>query len=216
MQTRHTRLSLAALAAVAVALTGCEAMRDSDNVRLDRNDRSNFAERYPIGAELQRASLDVSGFSGHGPQSSAAYFDTLRFVRTYAQDGRGPLHVFAPAHGAARDVVMVKRVIQATGLASGQVRHLRRHDGIHSVTLSYDRVAAIHPDTCYDQTPLTERRPERDSGTAFGCASQRNLAKMVADPTDLVVAAPEPDRGSDRRAAVHKEYKTKVRTIDLK
>jgi pilus assembly protein CpaD len=207
MQTPRTKAGLVALATLAVALTGCEALRDDAVSRLDK---PSVAERYPISAELQRASLDVSGFKGNGPQSSAAYFDTLRFVRTFAQDGRGPLHVFAPSHGAARDLIMVKRVIQATGLASGQVRHLRRHDGITAVTLSYDRVAALHPDTCYDQSPLTERRPEIDSGTAFGCASQRNLAKMVADPTDLVVAAPEPDRGSDRRAALHKDYRTKL------
>jgi hypothetical protein len=30
---------------------------------------------------------------------------------------------------------------------------------------------------------------------------------MVADPTDLVVPKVEDDRGSDRRAAIYKQYK---------
>jgi pilus assembly protein CpaD len=197
-------LSLGAAALIMLTVSGCAL---DDTHRLEGVDRVDVAARYPIGAELQRASIDVAGFRGHGPESSTAYFDTVRFVRAYAQEGRGPLRIAAPRHGAKRDADMIRRVIRAHGLHDTQVRHEARHDGVSAVKLSYDRIAAIAPEHCYDEQPLVERRPERDVGTAFGCASQRNLARMVADPSDLVIAAPEPDRSSDRRTATYREYR---------
>jgi pilus assembly protein CpaD len=205
MSKRITITTTAAL--LAVIISGCSFY---DRQRLEGSDRSTVSDRYPIGAELQRAKLDVSGFTGFGPESSTAYFDTVRFVRAYAQEGRGPLRIATPRHGAVRDVQMVRRVVHAHGLASNQVRFEHRRDGAPGVTLSYDRIAAVAPDDCYDQSALSVRRPEQDVGTAFGCASQRNLAKMVADPSDLVIAAPEPDRGSERRAVLHKDWREHV------
>jgi pilus assembly protein CpaD len=195
---------------VAAGLSGCSQFRHDSFAQLDRGDRSNVAERYPLTAQLQRTKLDVAGFRGHGAVSSDAYFKALRFVRAYAQEGRGPLHVVAPHHGLQQDVTMVRRVIRATGLHAEQVKFSPRRDGILAVTLAYDRVAAIGPEDCYDQSPLTERQVLGESGTGFGCASQKNLARMIADPADLVVAAPESDRGSERRAVQYKDYKATV------
>jgi pilus assembly protein CpaD len=190
---------------------GCSPMHHDSFAQLDRGDRSNVSERYPLTAALQRTKLDVAGFRGHGTESSEAYFKTLRFVRAYAQEGRGPLHVATPSHGSRPDVTMVRRVIRATGLHDEQVKFSARRDGVHAVTLTYDRVAAVGPEDCYDQSPLTERQVLGESGTGFGCATQKNLARMIADPADLVVAAPEADRGSERRAVQYKDYKETIR-----
>lgn len=206
-----TAIAAAAAIAATLLLSGCNSFNHDEFSRLDAADRSNVQENYPLRAELQRTRLDVSGFRGHGPESSTAYFDTLRFVRAFAREGRGPLYVASPARGVQSDVTLVRRVIRATGLDTSQVRHTTRRDGVHAVTLAYDRVAAIAPESCHDQSPLEERRPMLERGTGFGCATQKNLATMIADPSELMVAAPENDRGSDRRAAVHKEYRETVR-----
>jgi pilus assembly protein CpaD len=209
MQTTP-KIALHVLTAAALLLTigGCESLSDRDSARLDRTDRTNVAERYPVGAVLERTSIDIHGFTGHGPASTTAYFNATRFVRQYVRDGRGRLNVVTPSRGGQRDAAMVRRVIQATGVAAELVNMRTRSDGHSAVTLSYERIAAVAPDSCYDASPLSERRPDRETGTAFGCATQRNLAHMVADPSDLVLATPEADRGSDRRPAVANDYRT--------
>lgn len=208
--TRLTSKATALALLAAVAASGC-GMSDNHFERFELADRSNVAERYPVRAELQRAHIDISGFRGYGPESSTAYFDTLRFVRAFTQEGRGPLFVSTPTRGAQADITMVRRVIRATGLHAGQVRYRTRHDGVAAVTLAYDRVAAVGPEDCYDQSPLAERRPIGEIGNGFGCAAQKNLTAMIADPADLAVPAAETDRGSERRSALHKDYKEIVR-----
>ncbi len=86
------------------------------------------------------------------------------------------------------------------------VRIRDRRDGSGTITLAYDKVAAVAPDECRFWNKDITRRAEVDPYPNFGCASQRNLANMVADPTDLVVPKVETDRSSDRRATTYKQY----------
>jgi pilus assembly protein CpaD len=88
-----------------------------------------------------------------------------------------------------------------------------RHDGQSAMTLSFDRVAALGPEHCHDWSDDMARRPEVGPWRNYGCAAQRNLAAMVADPTDLVAPRPEAPRGSERRTTIAREHATSVRVI---
>jgi pilus assembly protein CpaD len=75
------------------------------------------------------------------------------------------------------------------------------------VTLFYDSVVAVGPE-CGDWSEDVNRSPQLKPAPIFGCASRRNLAHMVAEPTDLLIPQSETPRQSDRRTTTYKEYVT--------
>lgn len=205
MRSLNKMVRPAALAAtLALLLTGCDKYyRELETagtmpIEVDK--------MHPIGAELQRPKLDVFGSTDLKRKDSETYFAVLRFVREYRRDGRGPLDVSVAPHGR-RDLSSIQSVIRDTGIPAHMVRVRDRRDGGGTITLAYDRVAAIAPDECRFWHKDVTRRVEIEPYPNFGCATQRNLANMVADPTDIVVPKIEDDRGSDRRAATYKVYK---------
>lgn len=194
----------AAVATLALFLTGCDKYyRELETagttpIELDK--------MHPIGAELQRPKLDVFGSTELQRKDGETYFAVLRFVREYRRDGRGPLDVSVGSNGR-KNLASVQSVIRDTGIPSQMVRIRDRRDGSGTITLAYDRVAAVAPEECRFWHKDITRRAEVDPYPNFGCTTQRNLANMVADPTDIVVPKIEDDRGSDRRAATYKIYK---------
>jgi pilus assembly protein CpaD len=113
----------------------------------------------------------------------------------------------------ARELELVRGVVRASGIPSSRLRIQERSDGQSAMTLAFDRVAAVGPTHCHDWSDDMARRPEVGPWRNFGCFSQRNLAAMVADPTDLVAPAPETPRGSERRATIAREHATSVRVL---
>ncbi len=204
-QGRSVALVISSL--IAVVAGACENARLSDEAALILSDP---VKRHPIGAELHWASLEVPETYGQGGLSSVAYFEVTRFVRQYRRDGRGPLEIAIPRHGAPGGVgtsriASVQHALRKAGIPEHRVRMFERRDGVHSMLLSYERLAATAP-TCGNWSEDAARRPEIGPYANFGCASQRNTANMVADPTDLVAAKPEAVRQSDSRATAYKSY----------
>lgn len=194
---------LLSLCCASSVLAACSAFHELDAP----GHRPADARRlHPISAELQRASLDVMGAGRSHEKQSDSYFSVLRFVRQYTRDGRGPLTVLAPRGQHSADAAFVHNIARANAVGADRLRFVERRDGAAHVTLSYDRIAAIAPEHCENWTEDIGNRVEAGPHANFGCMSQRNLANMVADPTDLVVPAREVPRGSDRRGNTYKAY----------
>lgn len=176
---------------------------------------------HPIAVTAETAVLalplapDGTGVAPNG------YFDAMRFVRRYRQDGRGPLVIGVPQQarhnrGVADSVRGLRRLIAQAGVSAQHVRYGGAKlpaGGAVAITLSYDRIAAIGPQ-CGNWSEDIQINPERLPQANFGCASQRNLAAMVANPTDLLFAAQETPRLSERRAAAFKAYIEPTQTTD--
>lgn len=194
----------AATLTLVLSLTACDAYRRE--LETAGTTPIEVDKLHPIGAELQRPKLEVFGSTELQRKDSETYFAILRFVREYRRDGRGPLDV-AVAPRARKDLASVRSVIRETGIPARMVRIRDHADGSGAITLAYDRVAAVAPDECRYWHKDVSRRVEVDPYPNFGCASQRNLANMVADPADLVVPKVEDDRNSDRRATTYRIYK---------
>ncbi len=77
------------------------------------------------------------------------------------------------------------------------------------MTVSYDRIAAIGP-TCGDWSSDAGRNRDGIPYANFGCASQRNLAAMAANPTDLMFPARETERTSITRGQDTKNFNSNI------
>lgn len=196
MPLRHAPTAIAVLALL--ALTGCEYERlsDAEAVRL-----AHPAKRYPFVVEPQRASIELPS-DGYGLKPGA-YVDAKRFVTQYKRDGRGPLTV-AVSHRGGPGAASIRQIVAAAGIAPERVRYVERRGG-GGVTLTFDKVVAVSS-SCGDWSESISRNPETGPHANFGCASRRNLANMVADPTDLLYSAPEDDQPSDRRGTLYRDY----------
>lgn len=195
-----------AITVLATGLTACETSRFDEAV-LIRNDP---ARRHPISVEVQQASLDLPATVGTQGLNSSLYLETTRFVRQYRRDGRGTLQLAVPRQGrdhhkGSQGVASVRYIIEQAGISPRHVKVHERHDGLASITLSYERIAAVAP-VCGDWSESVTRAPETGPYANWGCASRRNLANMVAEPTDLIFPTSETDRGGDRRSAAYKDF----------
>lgn len=131
------------------------------------------------------------------------------FLRTYRRDGKGPLYASLPAGHARSPAVNERmrkiRIVMAREGISLDRLQVRSKGGSHSIRISYDQIAAIPPD-CGDWSEDVTFNPEKLPYPNYGCASQRNLAAMVANPSDVAFPAREVERQSDRRSTVYKSF----------
>lgn len=214
--SRHVRACsapavAAAVSVLAFALIGCEASRVPDQMHPLLTDPS---KRHPIGIADDSVLLDLPPVSGDPAERSRDTIAAMRFMRKFKQEGRGQLVVSVAAAerrqwGVERRLDEVRRLARVVGVAASRMRFT---DKAHpqsigaAVTLSYERLAVVPP-VCGDWSENVARNPENLPYPNYGCASQRNLAAMIANPTDVVFPAEETPRLSDNRAAAYAAYK---------
>lgn len=208
-QALRGAVSLAMVCLVGTALTACDTPRIADEVHPRLSDP---ARRHPIVMVAETATLDLDSGGLDKGSEARAFVETTRFVRNYRYEGRGPLNIEVPRGGGgavSRRINNVRLVAYRNGVSPERMRVVRKAGRHGVVTLSYDRIAAIGP-TCGDWSEDVSRNKENLPYPNFGCASQRNLAAMTANPTDLMYPASESIRGSDGRAAAHKSFNTNI------
>ncbi len=201
-------VGLALVLAGGLLVAACDKTRELETAGTRTMDAGKL---HPISAEWRRASFEITDAHRAKTWTGPLYFDVTRFVRQYGRDGRGPLDVAVPRGGSGSTAVAtslqaVRQIAQAAGVAPQRLRIHERSDRASTVTLSFQHIAANAPDNCADWSDDIKRRIETGPYRNFGCATQRNLANMVADPTDLVVPTAEADRNSDRRSIPYKAY----------
>lgn len=147
-----------------------------DGVQLSENSSLN----HPIRVEpsLRLVPLDTD-------QHGALVADREQLggiVADYARHGRGPMEVRG-APGAVRTAL---RGLLASGMRAGDLApHIERGPG---VVVSFPTARAMAPACGQFQLDLHRfgpLNPANSPTSDWGCASQHNLATMVADPGDL-------------------------------
>ena len=195
----------AALGVLLCVLAGCDDARIPDEAYAKLADPRKF---HAIAVTAETATVELPLLPDGSGVSPSSYFDVVRFVRRYRQDGKGPLVIAVPPRArhdraVAENVRTIRRLIAQAGVSGHNVRYQGGHAGV--IALSYDRIAAIGP-TCGNWSENVLRNPQVLPSPNFGCASQRNLAAMVDNPTDLLYPAQETPRLSERRAAAFQSY----------
>jgi pilus assembly protein CpaD len=198
---------VAALALLAALSAGCSPVATTSQARFD----ADYHLRHPIVISDEPEVLDMPiGMSGPAlsPEIEVAIRD---YVREYRSHGTGSITIQVPT-GSANEVAAastghaVHYALVRAGVPRGHIRVAPYPVGDHaemaSLRLSYLRVKAVTPECGVwpDVGPASQQNYD------FGCASQQNLAAMVADPADLLRPRPMTPADGARRAETIRTY----------
>src|ERR1700687_1699288 len=209
---------LSALAGLSVALGACNSTSGEVVTASVPND---YRQRHPIG--IQEAARSIVIFVGHGRGglSASQRADVLGLAQVWVREGTGAIVVEVPVDTPnARAAADSSREVRAL-LASGGVpprgmtlRHYHPDDprAFAAIRLSYPRIVAV-AGPCglwpEDLGPsiMNSGYSENKQYYNFGCASQRNLAAMIDNPSDLEQPRPETPAYTARRTAAFEKYR---------
>ena len=198
-------LSLAALASTACgSLTG-----NASTAHL-------VEQRHPITVDQQTVTLTIAVDPTLSELSSRDKARLRAFVDAYASRGPGPVTVTAPSGSGNADIVGqevaadVRRELYGLGLdwsviEGATYRVPAASEGL-DVVVSYSNYVAT-PSACGDFGGDVSNRFLSRSTNNFGCATQNNLAAMLADPRDLVAQQDAAPTDASRRDDVLQKYR---------
>jgi pilus assembly protein CpaD len=174
---------------------------------------ANPNERHPIAVRQGEVTLDLAVYPGASGLNESQKAKVANFLADYKSQSSDRLLIRAPSGGPNETAAM---------RAYDQVRSALRHAGIDlrsvalepyfgngdpsaPVRLSYLQLIAVPPD-CPDWSENIGRDPHNMPWPNMGCATQRNLAAMVANPEDLIRPRGETQRSGERRDKVWDKY----------
>lgn len=205
---RSARLAgVFAAMAVLLVLAGCNAGHDRQQVRGWLF--ADPSQRHPIKVSEREVGMDLSVPRGSYGLSRTQKHEAHAFLSQYRQQGAGAILVRAPS-GSPNEVAAMRAlddlrfVFRQEGVAGEAVVFEPYYGGGDSsapLRLSFLRHVAIGPE-CGDWSTNAAINPSNQSHPNFGCATQRNLAAMVANPRDLVEPRGMTPRSGERRDVV--------------
>jgi len=182
------------IASFAAALAGCNtttALDTTGSIPLD------YRERHPIAVKEGKKTLVLFVGSGRGGLSPQQRAEVLAFAQSWKRDATGGVTIDRPVGGAnersAGDTLKetLSIIVQAGVPNNGiGIRTYSAGNKLGTLRLNYPLIVAeagpcgLWPD---DLGPSYDTKHfENKQYYNLGCASQRNLASMVAEPSDLV------------------------------
>ena len=205
-----TTIQVYARRALIVALVGLPlAACKSDRV-ITGSVPTSVEERYPIGVVPERTKLDLNA-DGYGLSRPDAEV-TKEFILGWRERGTGGLEVFAPLGTrneaeAASVVEEVKEIAYAYGMPVDAIQVSNYHTTLNvaPVRLAYERVVTTLE--CGAWPTNAAQNWENLPYENFGCAYQKNMAAIIADPRDLEGPRPMTPRDAQRRDTVFGKYR---------
>src|SRR6202048_859094 len=216
---RRRALRMAAvLVGLAVMLGACKHTEDE---LVTASFPDDYRLRHPIA--IQEADRSIVLFVGQarGGLTAPQRGDVLGLAQIWLSEGTGAINVDVPVGTPnARAAAETFREIQATLAAAGVpprgivMRNYRPEDPRHlpAIRLNYPKISAVAgpcglwPEDIgpsIKNTGYFENKPYFN----YGCASQRNLAAMIDNPSDLVQPRPETTAYTARRTAAFTKYR---------
>jgi pilus assembly protein CpaD len=182
------------IASFAAALAGCNtttALDTTGSIPLD------YRERHPIAVKEGKKTLVLFVSSGRGGLSPQQRAEVLAFAQNWKRDATGGVTIDRPVGGAneraAGDTLKeaLSIIVQAGVPNNGiGIRTYNSNNKLGALRLNYPLIVAeagpcgLWPD---DLGPSYDTKHfENKQYYNLGCASQRNLAAMVSEPSDLV------------------------------
>lgn len=201
---------LAAVLAIGVTLAACAAPREKSVRGWLVADPT---ARHPILVGSAPVALDLAVPRGSYGLTRNQTYELRDFLRQYRETNEGPLIVGAPSGGANEIAVMhamgqLRREFTRAGLSRKNIQfdvYSGGGAGNAPITVSYHTFTALAPE-CGDWSDNLVRDPKNLPYRNFGCATQRNLAAMVANPRDFVEPRDMTPRDSQRRDILMDKY----------
>ena len=185
--------SLAGAGLALAALAGCEGY-SRHHFAVDHTP-SSYQQRHPITIGEKERTLDIAvGRSGAAGLAEASREAITGFAQSYVRNPASPMRVMMPtgstnAHAASALGSDILEALSNGGVAPDRVEIMHydasRHGATAPIRLSYHAVAAGTHECGVWDADLSRQNDNRNY-TNFGCATQKNLAAIVADPADLL------------------------------
>jgi len=187
-----------------LAVAGC-----ADQPGSDSPDAAVFADgaaNHPISVEPSPRSIRIAlAERGIAP---ADELPLSSFVSDYLENGNGSISISAPRGAYSQPGVeeLTERLVRM-GVPRSRILvgtgESPAYDG--QVELSYLSYGA-HTDACSNWSDDADKTVDNLPMPDFGCATQHNMAAMVADPRDLVQARPMGPADATRRQTILQTY----------
>jgi pilus assembly protein CpaD len=182
------------IAGIAATLAGCNITTARDTTDSIPN---TYRDRHPIALKEGKKTLVLFVGAGRGGLSPTQRAEVLAFAQNWKRDATGGVTVDRPVGGAneraAGDTLKeALSIIVQAGVPSNGIGVRPYNPGPKNATLrlNYPLMVAeagpcgLWPD---DLGPSNDfKHFENKQYYNFGCATQRNLASMVAEPADFV------------------------------
>lgn len=152
------------------------------------------AEEHPISVDSQTVTLTINVDPTVNELSDMDQARLRAFADAYLRNGHGPLTITAPS-GTSRDfdgqelASDVRKALNDAGVPwSSLPGATYRTGGDDALIVSYTHYVAT-PSECGVWSGVRARDYRNLRSPNYGCATQNNIAAMVADPHDLVAPA---------------------------
>lgn len=209
---------LGVLVATALALGGCNTATTEVVTGTVPDD---YRQRHPIAITEGEQSIVV--FVGHarGNLTGTQRDDVVGLARSWRREGTGSIAIDVPVDApnarAAEGVYLdIRGMLASMGVPGHAITkrpyHLDDPRALATIRISYPKMAAV-AGPCglwpADLGPSLDNPAyiQNKEYYNFGCANQRNLAAMVANPSDLVQPRTETAAYAPRRAIAFDKYR---------
>jgi pilus assembly protein CpaD len=202
---------------LALALGACTTTQEAVPVVSAPHD---YRQRHPIVIQEADRTMQVFVGTNRGGLTAPQRTDVTAFAQTWLNEGTGPIIVDLPVstpngRAATQSLQDIQAVFSSVGVPARGIT-IRRYTPADprefaTIRLNYPRVTAdagpcgLWPEDLgpsFRNPIYQENRPYSN----LGCAHQRNLAAMVANPSDLVQPRPESPSFTTRRTTVLGKY----------
>ena len=208
--------SIAPLALLAAMLAACT----HTNEEVVSSIPNDYRQRHPIVVQEADRTVEVFVGTGRGGLTAPQRTDVTAFAQTWLHEGTGPVVVDLPvstpnARAATQSLNDIQAIFSSVGVPARGIT-IRRYTPADpkqfaTIKLNYPKVVAdagpcgLWPEDLgpsFRNPIYQENRPYSN----LGCAYQRNMAAMVANPADLVQPRPESPSYTTRRSTVLGKY----------
>jgi pilus assembly protein CpaD len=203
--------------AAALALLGLAAAGCSSPMANGPEHALSVERKFPISVEPQMTTIGVRIDPGLQRLDPAEVARVEAFADRWKERGQGAVTVSAPQgspNQRAGEAAMMQTVSILT--KSGVPMHMISRTGYPAsakpgeppVTLSFMSLSAVSADCASLGWPDNLGfSPRNTVWSSFGCATQNNIAAMVANPRDLAEPQPMGDADATRRLKVIETYR---------
>ncbi|MGQ0674168.1 MAG: CpaD family pilus assembly protein [Hyphomicrobium sp.] len=201
------------LSVVALGLGGCK--HGEEHAQVAGWTLVDPTERHPILVSQQPQTMTIRVVRGSGGLSAPQRGELVGFAnRSRASDAGNTKLVIAVPSGASNEVAAmnavheIRQILSDTGIPETAIAieaYSQAGDPQPPIRVSYLRYIAEGPH-CGQWTTNLAHEPQNLPHPNLGCATQKNLAAMVANPADLLGPRSETSRSGERRDTVWEKY----------
>lgn len=223
--TRSLRIAAALLGASA-ALGACT---HTDQETVTGSVPRDYRQRHPIVIQEANRATEVFVGTGRGGLTSAQRSDIAGLAETWLREGTGSIVIDMPANTpnarvAADSLREIRAILAAAGVPPRgiTIRNYTPSDPrlFATIRVNYPRITAdagpcgLWPE---DLGPSIKNKSYLENRPYYnlGCATQRNLAAMVDNPSDLVQPRAETPAYTPRRNVAFDKYRKGTTTTTV-